>query len=173
MHHKQLIRGSVVTRLQSRVGSLVTEIYAGRAGGVVADGELNVILVDCQASKGNPELFSDELSAEQLVYHLTVQVVVDGPEPDLADGLPPCNDTVDELTVVIRSALTREWALAGGLGLPGRNALASETRLIDFRFLQDGVVFQPGGKGVIAHNPIQFVAVVVCPDGDVSFEQEP
>lgn len=174
MHHKRIIRDAVSARLREQVGSLVDgRVYAGRAGGVVAEGELNVILVDCQASKGDPQLFSEEASVEQVIYHVTVQPVVDGLEPDLADGLPTCVDEIDELTVRIRRALKREWILADGLGLPGRGHLFEDVQLIDWRFLQDAVQVLPGGKGVIAHNPIQFAAVVVCPDGEVSFEQEP
>lgn len=174
MHHKRIIRDAVTARLQEQVGSLVDgRVYAGRAGGVVAEGELNVILVDCQSSKGDPSLFSEEASEEQVIYRLTVQPVVDGLEPDLADGLPTCVDEIDELTVRIRRALKRDWALSGGLGLPGRGQAYEGAQLVDWRFLQDAVQVLPGGKGVIAHNPIQFAAVVVCPDGEVSFEQEP
>jgi len=174
VHHKRIIRDSARARLQEQVGAFVDgRVYAGRAGGVVADGELNVVLVDCQSSKADPTLFSQESSTEVVVYHLTVQPVVDGLEPDLADGLPTCVDVIDDLTVRIRRALKREWALDGGLGLPGRGQPYGDAQLIDFRFVQDGVELLPGGKGVIAHNPIQFIAVVVCPDGEVSFEQEP
>lgn len=162
MHDRQRIREALKARLVSQVGTLVPGgIHAGRAGGLVASGELAAILVDVFRSKS--EIFAEDSHAEEVTYVAEVALVADGPEPDLADGRPACCDILDDIALEVRRALKRGWALADGLALPG---LDRPNRVVDFRFVDDVLVVQPGGQGAVAHLTNRFAVTVVCDDGN-------
>lgn len=157
MHDRQAIRNAVANRLRSQVGSLVPGgIHAGRAAGIVADGELAAIFVDVMRSKG--ELFSEQASSLLRSYFVHVIIVGDGPEPDLADpGEPSCCDALDDLAVAVEAALKRNDVLGGQPVLGFRPA--------EFGFVDDALAAVPGGKGAVAHLTLRFILSLVQEDG--------
>lgn len=170
MHDRRRIRDAVTARLLSQVGALfAARIHPGRAGAIMIGEEVPLVLVDVQKSAA--EIYDEQAHAERVSYLLEVAVVAAGPSPELAaEGEQACADELDDLALPVRRALTRAWALGGGLVLPG--AGRAFDRVVDWRFAGDDLVIKPGGKaGHVAHLVQRFTITVVNGDGNPSSEE--
>lgn len=165
MHDRQRIMDAVRDRLLAQCGSTFGgRVHAGRAGAVMVEDEVPLVLVDLADVTSVPwDLNAD---SELNTYVIDVAVVATGPSPELAAaGAEPCVAVLNELCLPVRRALKRGWALAGGLGVV--DPATGAGRLFDWRYAGERLAVRAAGNaGHLAHLTIRFNASVVNEDGE-------